>query len=456
MLWRHLCLVRAWSAAGLLSCSLLGAAGLALAGEGSDGRAPAADVALSDTVSILDARKSGELTLDVRGAGQDRVKMTLTNSSAKRLNVVLPPGLVASSVTAQGRGGGFQSMGLGSTANRPGSFGEFRSATQPSGAAFHSVGLKGDLETTSNAVAVPAGRNVELTIVSVYLNFGIDTPTAHDKFELVDVDEYTPDVRVRKALRSLATYGTSQGVAQAVMWRVCNDVPFAVMAQRASKVMNSHEVALASRFVEALDVSGSTDLLDPAYFSEGRLFVRVVGEGTLAKDAQRLASQLDGIRILGLPVRALLASDVQAAAPTAPTMLLNVILSASQPGETKGRVVLQHVDASGRWALLGKTAFVEGSSASVLDAAGLCQAVDRSIVSTYVTVKTAKRSPGVTTLKVENRLPFTLSSVAIRAGNSAGAPTIDFPGLGIAPARSALVPIQAPNGTIDHVELNGL
>jgi hypothetical protein len=82
--------------------------------------------------------------------------------------------------------------------------------------------------------------------------------------------------------------------------------------------------------------------------------------------------------------------------------------------------------------------------------------VDRSIATTYVTVKTAKRSPGITTLKVENRLPFTVANVAIRAGNSAGAPTVDFPGLGIAPARSALLPIQAPTGTIDHVELNGL
>src|SRR3954452_9143513 len=102
MLWRHLCLVRAWSAAGLLTCSMLGTAALA------EPEIPAPQ-GETETVDVLAAQKSGDLTLDVRGSGQDRVRMALQNTSAKRLNVVLPPGLVASSLTAQrgGGGGGF-------------------------------------------------------------------------------------------------------------------------------------------------------------------------------------------------------------------------------------------------------------------------------------------------------------------------------------------------------------
>src|SRR5512135_52114 len=100
----------------------------------------------------------------------------------------------------------------------------------------------------------------------------------------MDVDEYSPDPRVRKALRSLATYGTSHGTAQAVMWRVCNNLPFEFMAEQTTKVMNVHEIALAARFVAALDASASPDLVDLAYLTEARVFVQVQGDGVLAKD----------------------------------------------------------------------------------------------------------------------------------------------------------------------------
>src|SRR4051794_2714104 len=122
MLWRHLCLARAWSAAGLLTCSMLAAPAMLRA----EPQEPAPTAApATETVRVLDARHAGDVALEVRGQGQDKVRISLRNTSAKRLNVVLPPGLVASSATGQ-RGAGFQSMGLGTPNNRPGSFGQFR------------------------------------------------------------------------------------------------------------------------------------------------------------------------------------------------------------------------------------------------------------------------------------------------------------------------------------------
>jgi hypothetical protein len=449
MLWRHLCLVRAWSAAGLLTSSLLGAAFTAPAWAEPAEPAPKANAAASETVSILDARKAGELAVELRGAGQDRVKMTLKNTSGKRLKVVLPPGLVASSATGQGRGG-FQNMGLGSVSNRPGAFGAFKSS-EAGQTGFRSVAVKpGD---QVEAVAVPAGESIDLAITSVCLNFGVRTPNAHDRFELVDVDDYTTDLRARKALRSLATFGTSQGVAQAAMWRVCNDVPFALMAEQATKVMNRHEVALAARFVEAVDASNASDLVDPAYLTEGRLFVKIAADGLHAKDAERLAREIEGKRVLGLPVRVLASNDSQIVAPA---VLANVVLTSSQAGETKGRIVLSQVDDSGRWAHFGKTYFTVGSAASALDGAGLALTVDRAVSSACVSVKIVRKSSNATTVKVENRLPFTLAKVTLRAGASAGAPTASFAGLGIAPARSAQVAIEAPGASVEHVEINGL
>lgn len=447
MLWRHLCLVRAWSAAGLLTSSLLATSALAEPGE----PAPRADAA-TEAVSVLEARKAGNLTVDVRGAGQDRVKMTLKNTSGRRLKVVLPPGLVASSASGQPRGGGgFQNMGLGSVDNRPGTFGAFL-ANDAASTGFRSVAVKAD--APEKALAVPAGGSVDLTVTSVCLNFGVRTPNGQDRFELVDVDDYTNDPRARKALRSLATYGTSQGVAQAAMWRVCNDLPFSVMAEQATKLINGHELALAARFVEALDASGSSDLVDPAYLTDGRLFVQVVAEGVLAREARRLAREVDGMQVLGLPLRVLDGEETPAVA--APAVLLHVILGSSPNGEARGRIVLSRADGSGHWSPLGKTTFSDGSAVGVLDGAGLARALDRAVASTYVTVKSVRKAPGSTTLRVENRLPFTLANVTLKAGHSAGAPPVAFRGLGVAPGRSVLVPIQAPHAAVEHVEFNGL
>ena len=135
------------------------------------------------------------------------------------------------------------------------------------------------------------GETVELNIPAVCLNFGWPTPTPRDKFTLMTVEDYTTNPRIRKALRSLATYGTSLGVAQSVMWRVCNDLSFEAMLEQGGKVMNSHEVALAARFVEALDSSSASDLVDPSTLTGGRIFVRVRGEGSLDDEARRLAGQ---------------------------------------------------------------------------------------------------------------------------------------------------------------------
>ncbi|MCA1684911.1 MAG: hypothetical protein LC745_02780, partial [Planctomycetia bacterium] len=391
MLWRHLSRFRAWSAAGFLTCSVLGTAPASAEPEGP---VPTAETAASETVSVLDAVQAGDLTVVARGAGQDRVKITVTNTTKRRLRVVLPPGLVASSAAGQGRG--FQSMGLGSVSNRIGSFGAFqaRKADEPSG--FRSVAVNGG--ESAAGVAVPAGRTVDLTVVSVCLNFGVRTPNAHDRFQLVDVDDYTSDPRARKALRSLATYGTSHGVAQAAMWRVSNDVPFTLMAEQSGKVMNAHEVALAARFVEALDASSSSDLVDPAYLTDDRLFVRVAADGPLAGDADRLTREIAGLRVLGLPVRT--SDSTEGHAANRPAVLMNVVLSAGPNGETKGRILLSQTDGDGRWAPLGKAAFTDGSSPSVLDGEGLARAVDRAVALAYVTVKVAKKLSNVTMIRV--------------------------------------------------------
>lgn len=453
MLWRHLCLVRAWSAAGLLGLTVFGTTSVAHAG---DEPAPRPESAGSEIVSILDARKAGDLKLELRGAGQDKVKLTVKNTSAKRLNVILPPGLVASSAAAQGRGGGggLQSMGLGGLTNRPGTFGEFRGfASAGNAAGLRSVGVQGEA-SKAPSLGVASGETVTVMLSSVCLNFGLDTPTPRDSFELVDVDDYSTEPRVRKALKSLATYGTSVGVAQSVMWRVCNDVPFAVMAERAPKQMNVQEVTLAARFVEALDASSGTELVDPAYLQDGRVFVRVVGDKAQARDAERLTRELDGLKIFGLPARAYVGDETKAV--VAPAVLISVRLTSAQAGETRAQVGVSTADLQGGWNAVGKLAMIEPSALSVLDGATLARSLDRSVGSAFVTIKPSKKGTGTTTFRVDNRFPFTVARLTVKAGTSSGSPAVDLDAVGVPSGRFGLVTVPAASATVEHVELNGL
>ncbi len=454
MLWRHLLRVRAWSAEGLFSGLVLLGASLATAQssppDDPEKTAAPANVA-TETVDLLKASKTGELSVVARGQGQDRVRLTIRNTSSKRLNVVLPAGLVASAAAGQGQGQGrgFQSMGLGMFSNRPGGFGRFRD----SGGDEEQQLVAIDSSALDSPITVPAGESLDVTVTAVCLNFGLPTPTPRDRFTLVDVAAYSTDNRVRKSLRSLCQLGTSQGVAQAVMWQVCNDMTFEAMCSQAGKVINVHEIALAARFIEALEESSDSDLVDARALTEDRVFVKLQGEGTLASDSDRLNRQAEKFRLLGLPVHMVDHGELPSAAAA---LFINVFLTDGKTGETRGRIVVSHSTAANQWSPLGKARFQDPRSVDVLDGKALFQILDRAIGAAFVTVKPARRTVGSITLKVENHLPFTLATVAVKAGNSAGAPTVAFHGLGVGPARSALLPIQAATATIERVELNGL
>jgi hypothetical protein len=93
---------------------------------------------------------------------------------------------------------------------------------------------------------------------------------------------------------------------------------------------------------------------------------------------------------------------------------------------------------------------------AVLDAESLVQNLESELVRAFVTVAPARRTVSSTTMRIENRLPFTLASVRLRAGTSPGAPTVPFAAVGVGPARSALLPIQAAKAVILSADLNGL
>src|SRR5271165_4245802 len=174
MLWRHFCPVRVWSAVGLFSgLMILGnspATAQSSRPDDPEKISSPANVA-TDTVDLLKASKMGDLSVVARGQGQDRVRLTIRNTSSKRLNVVLPAGLVASAAAGQGQGRdrGLQSMGLGMFSNRPGSFGQFRGTGGDEG--WQSVAI--DDSALNPSMTVPAGESLDVTVAAVCLNFGL-------------------------------------------------------------------------------------------------------------------------------------------------------------------------------------------------------------------------------------------------------------------------------------------
>jgi hypothetical protein len=69
-------------------------------------------------VNLLDAARSGEITVKAEGRDDGRMTVSLTNRTRHQLRVVLPPGIIAQSATGQfggmgGMGGGMGMMGGG-------------------------------------------------------------------------------------------------------------------------------------------------------------------------------------------------------------------------------------------------------------------------------------------------------------------------------------------------------
>jgi hypothetical protein len=340
-------------------------------------------------------------------------------------------------------------MGLGMASNRPGNFGQFRHIGSDEGRQTEST--SGPLLNAS--LTVPAGESLDVSIPAVCLNFGLPTPTSRDRFKLMDVDAYSADTRVRKSLRSLCLIGTSQGVAQAVMWRVCNDLTFEAMTTQAGRVVNEHEIALAARFIAALDESTGSSLVDTKALTEGRIFVNIQGEGGMADKAHKLNNQVGKFPLLGLPVRVVDDGEL-ASAPSA--LFIKVVLTEGKTGETSGRIFVSYSSGVDQWLPLGKSKFQDTSPVDVLDGKAMSQIIDHSIGLAFVAVKPARRVVGTTMLKVDNHLPFTLANVTVKAGASAGSPSVCFHGLGVGPARSSVLAIQASSAMVERVELNGL
>lgn len=442
MNWRLRDLVRAGAAAGLL----LAMAGPMLRAQEPADSFPGSSV-LGETIDILRAQRSGALEVEARGAGSDRVELRLRNQSNRRLHVVIPPGLVASSASGQ-----FQSMGIGSPSNRPDAFGRFETPSTDTTPGFRSVPVSA-ASSTGESVTVPPGQEVALGLPAVCLNFGMPDPKPSNRFDLMDVAEYTADPRVQKALRSLATIGTGRRVAQVVMWHVSNGLSITQIAKAAPKLANSWELALADRFVEALDASTADGLVDPAYLIANRVFVRVQADGELAGEAARLADSLSGTRLFGLPVEVVRGKDEPVA--SGPALSLVVTLVGSSDSKTTGRIAVHGLGRDRQWTNGGTAKLSIDVPSSSLDGSMLAASLDQAVASQFVKVRRVGSADGSSRFRVENGLPLTIASLTLDASEDGGA-LVPFDAIGLSPLRSGEVLVPSDAVRIESVSFNGL
>ena len=411
--------------------ALLGLVSGAALSHGQDaetrGRAKLAHPA--DSVSILDAERDGQVTLKVRGQGADSVRIVMGNNTDQRLKVILPPGLVAATSAAQGG----QNMG-----------------------GFRSIGVQPENPEVGAVIPIAPGETLDFKVAAVCLNYGLATPTPEFEFKLIDVADFTPDTRAQKALRNVAVLGAGYGVAQAVAWNVFNHMTFAQMAKEARRYLNTDEISVAARFVEALDASGTQELVDPAYFQNGRVLIRIHGENALAADADRLQKAFEGQRLLGLPVQVVDNVDGDTTRPSSLLVDVALVQDAARPDHLRALATVKHHSAQGGWDKLGNVSLPLGKSAASVGQDDLTLALDRGISAAFVKLVPDRKSRGVSTFRIINKLPLSINKVVLHTSRAVDAPEVSLNGLAIGPNRSGMASVPAANGILERIEFNGL
>ena len=382
--------------------------------------------------------------------------MTIRNTTKRRLNVIVPPGLVAASKVAQAGGGGGGAACRASGSARWPTARVLSASSRPMRRRPACARSRRPASPAPGRSPCPAGETVDVSITGVCLNYGLPAPTRAIRSPSWTWTRIRPTRASARRSGRLSTMGTSHGVAQAVMWQLCNDLTFEPMIEQSGKIMNLSEIALAARFVEALDESTSPDLLAPSALTESRILVQVEGQGPLAREAQRLNGQLDGLRVLGLPLKVV---DGETLPPcSAPAIGIRVILTDAKVGRDPRPDRGQHLGQANAWSAAGprrpsaRTRRSPSWTVPPWPAPSTGRSRGRSCRSSRrVGPWAARRSRSRTACPSPSRTSSSGPATPRRTPRCRSRPSAS------GPSRSALLPIQAASASlVEHVELNGL
>jgi hypothetical protein len=263
-------------------------------------------------------------------------------------------------------------------------------------------------------------------------------PRPGEPLEVLDIDAVAgASPRLRTAVKRLAQEQAPQTVAQLVLWHVGLGIDWSHLEPLARRWANAGELALARRFVNALDATTTEGT--PAAPSTLDLDLIAVGPESEAL-ASRLRSLFKGHPMLGLTVRVR-----RAEAPQGPALACEVRLE-----RATASVRVQTTDEAGTaWRSVGKFSLAladskgtERSAAEVADA--LAEGILERLVRVQLTAGPRVKGKETYKVRIDNGSPLVLHGLAL-AGTAAdpeAKPSLLL-GISLPPRKSLAVPASS-------------
>ena len=279
------------------------------------------------------------------------------------------------------------------------------------------------------AVVSLTGPNPEAKVVM---------PAKGEALKVGEIGQVSDDPRVQDALKRLARENAPPVVAQLVMWHLNSRLDWPTVEQISRGWANSHELALARRFVDRLDRPGTS----PPDADTGllRWELNVDGEGNhvLAADLRKL---LDQSRLIGLKTKAGVPDK-----PEGPSLAVRVTID-----HAKVHVQVATSDAQGAgWASAGDFDLKRSETPSqpeVTDGARIVDAIADGLLDRLVRADLSKPrhidGKLVYKVRIRNASPLVLNGLALAGpGEPEGTPTA-LAGFCLSPHRALTVPAGA-------------
>jgi len=430
-------------------------------------------------ISLLDAARAGDVSIDAEGIGDGRMIVAVTNHSPRKLNVVLPPGLVASGTTGQyggigGMGGMGNGMGgTGGTSGTAGDVGGMSGGTMPASMGVMMLGrlimnlvgdkdswnlaplVSGDTGVTSGVMGGTMGgtgggfrsvpptgnpyatlnpgqtRSLPTRLVSLNgptLDARPALPGKGEKLQIGDFSQWNGDDRAQAAMKRLAEDKAPTSLAQLVLWKVSAGLDWPAIARLSRGWANPYEIALARQFVSNLDRLAKGD--------SGRIYLEVKGNDSLSDELGKLFtdSSLLGLKVEpGVPVR-----------PQGPSMACSIQVYGDD-GQNAVVQIRTTNDQGLTWVSGGKFDLPLVKTQGKLDVPAFVDAVASGMLVRLVRADLVKgkkvKGKDTFTVRIDNYSPLILNGLALAgsADRTSETPKL-LSGMSISPRKSLTVP----------------
>lgn len=369
----------------------------------------------------------------------NRVRLSLKNTSEKRLAILIDPGTVLRHEKQAWLVGG------------PGRYiGQF-------GGLFVTNSIDSDF--TPNTIPLGAGRSATLNLPVVELKLPEPGKFKEVVLKSEKVSEWTKDAPTAALLSALSSIGTSLGVAQGVAWKVAGLELEKLIQQRVeSQTLTEFDRFSAERFSDVFKTIPDQSNLQTiaAALNREKLHVQVLATGVKRLPAQKiLVSILPKQSFMGLPIGGVSSSATDAAAKWASMKLDFQVVSEIRPG-------LFSVDASlasrtGLGGMFVKFAKVRMPLRSNAEGSELLAWLEGQMAPSMARMVRTGQGGMASRFRLENQTTQTLAAVeATTGGDSVDQALYQLTGLGVGPRGRASVRIPADSARATRIRFSAI